>query len=126
MDLEHRVKGAIQELSEIQHAVETADAGATVTLPKLSDESLHKLKATVDRLRLSLWAYMESRSEPAHSDREGRIQAFRVERATEMLVALRTQMSKAGLGDETHARNLVHEIRTLAELTAGYGRKRTG
>ena len=126
MELEDRIRDIIRELQEIQHELENPSDTRLLASPRLPDALAREFKAEVDRLRVFLWAYMEAHAASSDRDRETRIQSLRVERATEMLMAVRTQMGKAGLGDEAHARTLLSEVHTLAALTPGFGRKRTG
>lgn len=115
MDLSQRVAKLVEELQAIQTALEHPSAPAGLAVPAVPDPVLLELKSAVDRMRLYLWAYFDSRgaSKPAL---ESTLQVLRVQRTAEMLHALRANLKNSALPNVPSARDLLSEIRAMSEI----------
>lgn len=123
MDVAERIAHVVQELQTIQTEMERPPTVAGIARPSAPEALLWELKAAVDRMRLFLWAQMDSRAASSQSAKEAMMQRLRIERAVEMLHNVRVQMDQAGLPDERAAQNLMTEIHALSQTLASSGKR---
>ena len=115
VDLKQRLAKLTEDLRAIQTELEHPTAPGGVAIPTAPDEVLLELKAAVDRMRLYLWAYFDSRG-TKHKPLDTTLQVLRVQRTAEMLHVLRTSLELAGLPNVPSVRDLLSEIRAMAEM----------
>ncbi len=118
--LDDRAKRVIEELLVIQAELSETPSAPPVGLatPKLSPELVHQLKSAVDHVRLLLWAYIDSRYDASGDQWQKSLQKARLERTTEMLRALRDEISKAGMPRAPEAHLFQGEVEAMAQLVA--------
>ncbi len=116
--LDDRVRRVIEELLAIQAELSAPSPGPKVglALPKLSPELVHQLKSIIDHLRLLLWAYIDSREPEAQQGMSTSLQKARLARTTDMLRALRPEITKDGVPPAPEAPRFVGEVKAMAEL----------
>lgn len=113
--LTQRIAQLIDDLRTIQTELEHPTAPGGIAIPGAPDEVLLELKSAVDRMRLYLWAYFDSRGAKSKLA-DTTLQVLRVQRTTEMLHALRTNLNVAGLPNVPSVRDLLSEIRAMVEI----------
>ncbi|HEU5450767.1 MAG TPA: hypothetical protein VFU76_02220 [Terriglobales bacterium] len=113
--LKQRVAQLTEDLRTIQTELEHPTSPGGVAIPAAPDEVLLELKAAVDRMRLFLWAYFDSRG-AKHKPLDTTLQVLRVQRAAEMLHVLRTNLELSGLPSTPSIRDLLNEIRAMADI----------
>ena len=113
--LSQRLAQLAQDLRTIQTELEHPTSPGGVAIPAAPDEVLLDLKSAVDRMRLYLWAYFDSRgAKPKPLD--STLQVLRVQRTAEMLHALRANLEASGLPNVPSVRDLLQEIRAMADI----------
>lgn len=117
MDLAQRMAALVQELKTIEAELARPSAPSGVVTEAVPESVLLEFKTAVDRMRLILWAYFDSRGMVSKPSLDATLQALRVQRTTEMLQALRSTLRHGAL-NAPGTQELVREVHALAEATA--------
>ena len=110
-----------RQLRSLEAKLTSADA--TLTLGEfylegehIEMEALADLKSALDHARHSVWAVLESLSEDYGQSIEEALQEYRMQRATELLHALRKQVDSPIRPNTAVARSFFEEVQVVADL----------
>ncbi len=112
-ELATRIRRIAGELEAVQEQLNDAALHPQTSQLALPFEDIRDFKLAVDNMRNFLWSYLEAGAMP---DWESTVQTFRMQRATDMLRSVRTQLEQhldAG-APETHS--FFEEINSLANV----------
>ena len=115
--LHQRVLNVIKELQAIQAELGQPDTDprSGLAAPKVGVEDAQKLKATVDQLRLFLWAYLDAWSHGT-ADPTSRLQKIRMESAADMLRLLHDDFRLKGVPPSPESQRLAERLREMLPL----------
>ena len=109
------VTAVIEQLDYIQRQLSSpeTDAQSRLAVPKLSLAEVRRLKATVDRIRIFLWAYLDAWSD---GDVNTRLRQIRIESAADMLGLIDQDFRTRGVPQTTQAKRLCQQIQAMRDL----------
>lgn len=121
-DITKRIERVTGDLRAIQQELD-APAGKPAS-PQQSElvdqlvggDLLKDLKSAVDQMRHFLWAYIDATSREGDTDLRAAIQAYRMQRVTEMLKMLR-EVDEPPLAAIPESRSFFEEINAIAHAT---------
>lgn len=91
-----------------------ADPKTGLAVPKVSLDSVLRLKRAVDSFRLFLWAYVDARAQ--FGDPAERLQLIRMESAADMLGQLSSDFRTEGVPNSREAARLGEQVRSIGPL----------
>jgi hypothetical protein len=112
-----RVQAVARELAAIRAELGSpaTDPATGLAVAKLSAEHVRDFKREIDRMRMFLWAYMDT-WEVGSADPRNRLDQIRMESAAEMLRQLRQEFHITGVPPSTEGRRLSDQIRAVSPL----------
>ena len=114
--MESHLEALIVELAAVERELQTRSALSHAHRASVSPELLDRFKAAVDRVRLRVWAYMDTHYPGLGKDMQRVVQQRRMERATELLLAIREHAASEGLPQGSSVEALGEQVRAFHEL----------
>jgi len=118
--LDSRLEALILELAAVEREMQRQSALGNAQGPSIPSELLDRFKAAVDRVRLRVWAYMDTRYPGLGKDMQHVLQQRRMERAAELLLAIREEALSEGMVLTGSVEALAEQVQAFHQmLTSG-------